>query len=254
VTSTSADAPSARPAALDEPYRPPAGAPACLHADDAILVLVKPAGLLCAPGRGDDKQDCLVSRARVRWPDALLVHRLDLATSGLVLLARSALAHARLSAAFRERRVDKAYQALVHGPLAADVGEIDLPLAADWPNRPLQKVCEATGRPSLTRWRRVAGRDAMHAGDPREAHDELDPHDAPDTRDEAIARVDLEPVTGRTHQLRVHLAAICCPIVGDPLYGRDGDPAPRLMLHAAMLAFAHPATGEALRFESPAPF
>jgi tRNA pseudouridine32 synthase/23S rRNA pseudouridine746 synthase len=228
VTSISADAPRARPAALADPYLPPPGAPACLHEDDAILVLVKPAGLLCAPGRGDDKQDCLVSRVRARWPDALLVHRLDLATSGLVVMARSASVHARLSAAFRERRVDKAYEALVHGTLPADAGEIDLPLAADWPNRPLQQVCEATGKPSLTRWRRLA-----RGG---------------------CERVELEPVTGRTHQLRVHLAAIGCPIVGDPLYGREGDGAARLMLHATRLAFAHPVAGEALRFEAVAPF
>lgn len=224
-----------RPPALDEPYAPPPGDPACVHADASLLVLVKPAGLLCAPGRGDDKQDCLVSRARRHWLDALLVHRLDLATSGLVLLARGAEVHAALSAAFRERQVAKAYEALVHGPLPGESGEIDLPLAADWPRRPLQKVCHETGKPSLTRWRWLAGeggRDGNAGAD----------------------RVALEPVTGRSHQLRVHLAAIGCPIVGDPLYGRPGDRAPRLMLHATRLAFRHPVTGQALELASPAPF
>ena len=213
-----------RPPALDEPYAPPPGDPACVHEDAALLVLVKPAGLLCAPGRGDDKQDCLVSRARRHWPDALLVHRLDLATSGLVLLARSPAVHAALSAAFRERQVAKAYEAVVHGPLPGDSAR-----------RPLQKVCHDTGKPSLTRWRRRAGEGG------REGNEDAE-------------RVALEPVTGRSHQLRVHLAAIGCPIVGDPLYGRPGDPAPRLMLHATRLAFRHPVTGEVLELASPAPF
>jgi tRNA pseudouridine32 synthase/23S rRNA pseudouridine746 synthase len=226
---------SARPAALDEPYRPPPGEPGLVHADEGILVLVKPAGLLCAPGRGEDKQDCLVSRAHRRWPDALVVHRLDLATSGLVLLARTQAAHARLSEAFRERAIDKAYEALVHGPLPAgpDAGCIDLPLLVDWPNRPLQRVDPVDGKPSLTRWRRI---------------------DGPPGRDPQVARLALEPVTGRSHQLRVHLAAIGCPIVGDPLYGRPGDGAERLMLHATRLAFDHPVSGEPLSFVSPAPF
>jgi tRNA pseudouridine32 synthase/23S rRNA pseudouridine746 synthase len=222
---------ASRPAALDEPYRPPPGEPVLVHADDAILVLEKAAGLLCAPGRGEDKQDCLVSRAQARWPGALLVHRLDLATSGLVLLARTPAAHARLSAAFRERAVAKRYEGLVHGPLPGDgeKGEIDLPLLVDWPNRPLQKVC-AEGKPSLTRWRRLG-----NAGD-------------------GIVRVALEPVTGRSHQLRVHLAASGCPLLGDPLYGRPGDGAGRLMLHATRMAFAHPVSRAPVEVESPAPF
>lgn len=226
----------ARPPALDEPYAPPPDAPALVHVDAHVLVLVKPAGLLCAPGRGEDKQDCLVSRAQARWPDALLVHRLDLATSGLVLLARSPDVQARLSAAFRDRRVAKAYEALVHGALPGDAGEIDLPLAADWPNRPLQKVCREAGKPSLTRWRRMTNGDERGGAI------------------EARQRVALEPVTGRTHQLRVHLAALGCPIVGDPLYGPVDDAAPRLMLHACRLSLPHPVTGEPLDVASPAPF
>jgi tRNA pseudouridine32 synthase/23S rRNA pseudouridine746 synthase len=168
----------------------------------------------------------------VRWPDVRIVHRLDMATSGVLVLARGALAHARLSAAFRERRVTKGYEALVHGPwLAAEsphVGEIDLPLAVDWPNRPRQIVCHRTGKPSLTRYR------VLDAG--------------------AQARVALAPVTGRTHQLRVHLAAWGRPIVGDPFYGRAGDRAPRMMLHATAIAFEHPVTAVPCMFESAVPF
>jgi len=220
-------------------YRPPPAGPLrCLHADADLVVLVKPAGLLSAPGRGEHKQDCLVARAQAAHPGALIVHRLDMDTSGLMLLAMNPAAHARLSALFRERAVHKRYQALVHGAPAAAQGEIDLPLIADWPRRPLQKVCHDTGKPSLTRWWRVP---AAEGGSP------AGPQAAP-------VRLDLEPVTGRSHQLRLHLAAIGHPIVGDPFYGRPGDPAPRLMLHACAIALPHPVTGEPLAFSDAAPF
>jgi tRNA pseudouridine32 synthase/23S rRNA pseudouridine746 synthase len=133
----------------------------------------------------------------------------------------------------------------VHGPWAVDepkaplAGEIDLPLIVDWPNRPRQIVCHETGKPSLTRYRVLAG-DEPHAGRDGAAH--------------RLARVALEPVTGRTHQLRVHLAALGHPIAGDPFYKRTGDAAPRMMLHAVGLDFAHPASGEPLQFRNPAPF
>ncbi len=208
---------------------------ACLHEDAHLLALHKPAGLLVVPGRGADKADCLIARAQRRWPDALVVHRLDQATSGLMLLARGAAMQRALSIAFAQRRVHKRYLALVHGRLQAPGradgwGEIDLPLIVDWPRRPRSKVDHAIGKPSLTRWRALG-------------------HDA----GAAITRLELEPVTGRSHQLRVHLQAIGHPIVGDRLYGVD-DGAPRLMLHACALRLAHPADGRPLELSCPAPF
>ena len=207
-----------------------------VHVDGTLLVVNKPAGLLAVPGRGADKQDCLSRRVQVRFPDALVVHRLDMATSGLMLMARGAAAQRALGDAFASRRVRKRYVAVVTGHLASVAGgwgEIALPIGADWPRRPLQKVDPASGRPSLTRWR-VLDHDA--AG--------------------ATTRVEVEPVTGRSHQLRVHLSAIGHPIVGDALYappavaGRAG----RLLLHATQLEFTHPSTALPLGFESAAPF
>jgi tRNA pseudouridine32 synthase/23S rRNA pseudouridine746 synthase len=208
--------------------------PHALHEDTHLLVLDKPAGLLCVPGRGEDKQDCLAARAAAQWPDARIVHRLDMATSGLVLMARSAAMQRALGDAFAERRVRKGYEAIVDGllPVSAHWSSIDAPLAADWPRRPLQKV-DPEGKPSSTRWRvkqQLAERRASHLW--------------------------LEPLTGRSHQLRVHLLSIGHPILGDMLYGsaevQQG--APRLLLHATWLEFIHPADGRTLRIESPAPF
>ena len=205
-----------------------------LHVEPAFVVLVKPPGLLSEPGRGPDKRDSLLVRAQAVYPDARIVHRLDMLTSGVIVLARETLAHASLSEAFRERAVDKSYEALVRGRPARDEGEIDLPLVVDWPNRPRQVVCHDTGKPSLTHYR-VTG-EATLAGVG------------------TLTRIALAPVTGRTHQLRVHLAALGCPIAGDPFYGVDGDPAPRMMLHACRLALPHPLTGVPLVFESAVPF
>lgn len=202
--------------------------------DAHLIVLDKPAGLLCVPGRGDDKQDCLSARARQQWPDALVVHRLDMATSGLVVMARSAAVQRALGDAFAARAVHKRYEALVDGalPLTQVWSEIDAPLAADWPNRPLQKT-DPGGKPSLTRWRVLAERPDLNA-----------------------SHLLLEPLTGRSHQLRVHLLSIGHPILGDALYGTPEIQAraPRLMLHASALAFAHPVTGLTVRVESAAPF
>lgn len=200
----------------------------CLHADDTLLVLNKSAGLLCVPGRGPDKQDCLSARVQALWADALIVHRLDQATSGLVLMARGAEMQRTLSHAFAQRRVHKRYQAVVAGRLLADQGggdgwgEIHLPIAADWERRPLRVVDAGRGKPSLTRWRVLA-------------HDEV----------QNTTRVELEPITGRTHQLRVHLAALGHPILGDMLYADAASQAraPRLLLHACALGFAHPLHG-----------
>ncbi len=204
-----------------------------VHVDDSLLVLDKPTGLLAVPGRGLDKQDCLSTRVQSRYPDALIVHRLDMATSGLVVMARGTRAQSLLSRAFEARRVEKRYIALVRGRLqqpGSDWGEITLPIGADWPNRPRQKVDLEQGKHSLTRWR-VLGYEAGGL----------------------VTRVELEPLTGRTHQLRVHLLALGHPIVGDELYA-PGVPTGRMMLHAWTLSLEHPVHGGQCRFEAPLPY
>lgn len=205
-----------------------------VHEDAHLLVLDKPAGLLCVPGRGEDKQDCLSARATARWPDALVVHRLDMGTSGLVLMARSPAVQRTLGDAFAAQQVWKRYEAVVDGVLGESPhwSVIDAPLMADWPRRPLQKVHPA-GKPSLTRWRVLETLPSQGA-----------------------SRLLLEPRTGRSHQLRVHLASIGHTILGDALYGDEDQQrrAPRLMLHASVLQLRHPASGEAVRFESPPRF
>jgi tRNA pseudouridine32 synthase/23S rRNA pseudouridine746 synthase len=204
-----------------------------VHHDAQLIVADKPAGLPTVPGRPLELHDCLWHRVREEWPDALVVHRLDMATSGLVLFARGAEAQRTLSVAFARRQVAKRYEAIVAGDVQGDTGEIALPLAADWPNRPRQKVDAERGKPSLTRWR-VLARD-LPAG---------------------ATRLSLEPLTGRSHQLRVHLAAIGHPLLGDTLYAppRIATAAPRLLLHATHLTFAHPAGGRTVGFDSVAPF
>lgn len=215
------------------PYLPPPHVGLDIaYADTCLIVVAKPAGLLSVPGRGAGREDCLASRVQAEYADALIVHRLDMDTSGLLVLARGAEMHRRLSRLFRERQVDKRYAAIVAGRLEPACGEVNLPLITDWPNRPRQMVDHTLGKPSLTRYRVLAV-------------------DAADD----FSRVALEPVTGRSHQLRVHMAALGHPILGDPLYGGAAAArAGRLLLHAEYLAFPHPENGEALRFESPPPF
>jgi len=202
-----------------------------LFIDDTLLVVNKPAGMLSVPGRGADLQDCMATRVQAEIPDALVVHRLDMATSGLLLFARGKAAQRRLSHAFAQREVEKRYVAVVAGSVADDAGVIELPLITDWPNRPLQKVDFDEGKPSVTRYRVI-----LRAG--------------------GDSRMELEPLTGRSHQLRVHLLAIGHPILGDALYapsevlGRSA----RLLLHAQLLSFVHPVSGVALCFESEVPF
>lgn len=202
--------------------------PDLLYRDDALLVVNKPAGLLAVPGRGVDKQDCLSSRLQLEFPDALVVHRLDMSTSGLMVFARGAEMQRRLSQMFHDRDVGKRYVAVVASKLEPETGKVDLPIAADWPNRPLRKIDTESGKLSLTRYRVLQ-------------------HDA------ATTRVELEPVTGRTHQLRLHMAAIGHPILGDALYG-DAASASRLLLHACSLNFAHPLYGDSLNFNNLPPF
>lgn len=202
-----------------------------LHADEDWLVLVKPAGLLSVPGLGEAGKDNLAARVQAHFADALIVHRLDMATSGLILFARGPEAQRRLSRAFEMREVSKSYVAVVEGLLLAESGVIDEPLAADWPQRPRQRVDRESGKPARTAWR-VLSRDAA----------------------QGCTRLALEPLTGRSHQLRVHLLSLGHPIRGDALYASEPLRAPRLLLHASQLQLAHPRLGHACRFESPAPF
>ncbi len=199
--------------------------------DEHLIVAEKPPGLLSVPGRGPANQDCVVARVRELFPDALTVHRLDQATSGLIVLARGAEAHRALSQAFAGRHVAKRYVAVVAGHVSGDEGEIDLPLITDWPNRPRQMVDHARGKPSLTRYRVLA-------------------------REDGITRLVLEPVTGRSHQLRVHLLSLGHPILGDELYAPPAIAAasPRLLLHAEALTLPHPVSGAIMDFHSPPEF
>ncbi len=208
-----------------------------IHTDNALLVLDKPAGLLSVPGRGPQNADCLAARVQAKYPEALVVHRLDQATSGLLVMARGIEAQRTLSLAFAERRVHKRYEAVVWGvpdASGADAegwSDIHLPLIVDWPNRPRSKVDWDIGKPSHTRWR---------------LQQALGDH----------ARLQLEPVTGRSHQLRVHLMSQGHPILGDNLYaqGTALAAAPRLLLHAAWLELPHPVSGQQLCFAAPTPF
>lgn len=211
-------------------YAPPSDPPELIHADHEILVVNKPAGLLSVPGRGPEKADCLIERLRGAFPTVLLVHRLDLDTSGVMIFGLTPHAQRVLSKQFEERKVKKTYVARVLGRLEPKTGRVDLPLIVDWPNRPLQKVDHAEGRGAQTDWRVVRASDEE-------------------------TRVRLFPLTGRSHQLRVHMAETGHPILGDPLYatGEAGD-FPRLMLHAESLRIKHPETGIQQSFSTPAPF
>ena len=199
-----------------------------VHVDDDLLVVNKPSGLLSVPGKGPDKQDCVWTRLQVRHPSALVVHRLDQATSGLMVFALNVPTQRALSMAFEARQVDKQYLAWVEGvlPVSDDWQTIDLPILLDWPNRPVH-IIDASGKPSVTRWRCVQ----QHATLPG-------------------SLLALQPQTGRTHQLRVHLKAIGHPIWGDALYAPPEVQArsSRLMLHAQMLALQHPVSSQALRW------
>jgi len=199
-----------------------------IYSDEAMAAVNKPTGLLTVPGRGPDKQDCLLLRLQEPFPDALMVHRLDMDTSGLVLFARSPEAQRNLSMQFEKREVEKTYIAVVEGVLEQADGMVDYPMRKDMEQRlpPRHLVDCVRGKKAVTEWR------VMERG-------------------ETTTRVALFPKTGRSHQLRVHMQSIGHPIVGDPIYGR---PAERLMLHAALLAFHHPVTGVPIQLESPAPF
>ena len=201
-----------------------------IYQDNDLLVLDKPSGLLSVPGRGEDKQDCLSSRVQTDYPDALIVHRLDMDTSGLILMAHNKNAQRQLSIMFEQKQFDKCYTAIVAGKLKQQSGEIDLPLITDWPNRPRQIVDYEIGKPAQTLYRVVkynAQQDTSH--------------------------IELKPKTGRTHQLRVHMHAIGHAILGDRFYASNEiqEQSDRLLLHSTSLSFIHPVTNESLDINSP---
>jgi tRNA pseudouridine32 synthase/23S rRNA pseudouridine746 synthase len=215
---------------MSSDYAPPQDPLRILHQDQALLVVDKPSGLLSVPGKGPHLADCLIARVQAVFPDALLVHRLDRDTSGVMVFALTAQAQRHLGLQFEKRQTKKTYSAIVAGHVAERSGVVDLPLIVDWPNRPLQMVDFENGRQAITEWRV-----ARHEGD--------------------NTRMRLFPQTGRSHQLRVHMREIGHPILGDPFYAtgpaRD---APRLMLHAEELRLRHPEGGKGMRFRAPVPF
>ncbi|MGH1484589.1 MAG: pseudouridine synthase [Cellvibrionaceae bacterium] len=204
-----------------------------LFEDDDFLAVEKPADLLTTPGRGPDKQDCLITRILLSYPNARIVHRLDMATSGIVILALNHKAQAAMGKLFEHRQIKKEYIAIVDGQLSEKEGDIELPLICDWPNRPKQKVCFENGKAAYTRFT-LLNYDAS-----------LD-----------CSSVKLEPHTGRSHQLRVHMLEIGHPILGDYFYGSDRTRAKsdRLLLHAHQLSFAHPFTHTPINIVSTVPF
>ncbi len=211
-------------------YAPPAGPVHLLHVDESLVVVNKPSGLLCVPGKGSALSDCLIGRLRALFPDILLVHRLDRDTSGVMVFARNRRAQRHLGRQFEKRRVEKTYVARITGRPGLPSGRIDLPMIADLTDRPRQKICLVTGRAAQTAWRVLAS-------------------------DQGSSLVRLHPATGRSHQLRLHMRALGHPILGDPLYATGAAAgAPRLMLHAQSLGLRHPDGGAPCEFSRPAPF
>ena len=212
-------------------YDPTEAAPVLIHVDEHLIVADKQAGLLSVPGKGEALADCLIARIAVQYPEILLVHRLDRDTSGVIIFARTRHAQRHLGLQFEKRQLRKSYVARVAGRMTEEAGEVDLPIAVDWPNRPRQQVDHENGRAAQTTWRVI---------------------DATDTE----SRVRLMPKTGRSHQLRVHMLSLGHPILGDPFYAEG--PAlqdyPRLMLHSEELRFNHPQGGRSVKIRSAAPF
>ncbi len=211
-------------------YSPPQSPLDIIYDDHEIIVVNKPSGLLSVPGKGEHLADCLLSRVQAVFPTALLVHRLDRDTSGVMVFAVTPHAQRHLGLQFEKRFIKKTYVARLWGVVAQDSGEVDLPLIVDWPNRPKQKVCHETGRKALTEWKVLS-------------------------RSEYETRMQMFPKTGRSHQLRVHMLALGHPILGDPFYAdgaaQDFD---RLMLHAHRLRLKHPDGGKSHQFTAPLPF
>ncbi|GAA0854217.1 RluA family pseudouridine synthase [Aliiglaciecola litoralis] len=201
------------------------------YQDDDILVLNKPSGLLSVPGKAAEHKDSLQLRIQRVFPTATIVHRLDMATSGLMVMALNMDSHRKLSKSFELRQTQKSYLARVYGQIESAQGSVELPLICDWPNRPKQMVDHERGKPALTHFKRLE-------------------YDTTETL------VELTPVTGRSHQLRVHMLSLGHPILGDRLYANDAAlaAASRLQLHAKSLAFAHPQSQTPMHFDCPAPF
>lgn len=215
---------------MDNVYSPPDVPLNILHHDHQVLLVDKPAGLLSVPGKGEHLADCLIARVQAVFADALLVHRLDRDTSGVMVFAMTPHAQRHLGLQFEHRQMKKTYIARVFGRMAERSGTVDLPLIVDWPNRPLQHVNFETGKPAVTDWTVMK-------------------------YEENATRVRLFPKTGRSHQLRVHMKEIGHPILGDPFYSSgEARDAPRLMLHAESLRLRHPDGGVSHTFKSPCPF
>ena len=212
-------------------YSPPTDPLTILHVDSDLLLVDKPSGLLSVPGKPEAHRDCLEARVRTAYPQALLIHRLDMETSGIMVFALNPRAQRIINRQFEQRVVRKTYIARVAGHVPGEAGEIDLPLIADWPNRPLQKVCHDTGKPARTRWQML-------------------------NREPDATRLELTPETGRSHQLRVHLKELGHPILGDNFYAPPEvrDAAPRLQLHALTLDLRHPDGGDWKTWTAPCPF
>jgi len=211
-------------------YNPPLGPLAILHHDHELLLVDKPSGLLSVPGKGEHLADCLLARVQAVFADALLVHRLDRDTSGVMVFAMTRHAQRHLGLQFEKRQVKKTYIARVFGRVEEKTGTVDLPLIVDWPNRPLQHVDFENGKPAVTDWRVLK-------------------------YEENVTRMRLFPQTGRSHQLRVHMREIGHPILGDPFYASgEARKAERLMLHAESLRLRHPDGGKGLTFKAKCPF
>ncbi|MCA7013503.1 bifunctional tRNA pseudouridine(32) synthase/23S rRNA pseudouridine(746) synthase RluA [Dickeya dadantii] len=216
-----------------EPYDPPRDPWLhILYQDQHIMVVNKPSGLLSVPGRAEEHKDSIMTRIQADFPAAESVHRLDMATSGVMVVALTKAAERELKRQFREREPKKSYLARVWGHLEQDDGLVDLPLICDWPNRPKQKVCFEQGKPAQTDYA-VLSRDS-----------------------DGTTRVKLMPITGRSHQLRVHMLALGHPILGDGFYAHSQAKAmaPRLLLHAQELAIVHPAFNTPMHFRCEADF
>ena len=215
---------------MQSTYNPPSDPINIIYEDREVVAVEKPAGLLSVPGAQEHLADCLIRRVQITFPDVLLVHRLDMDTSGIMIFALTAHAQRHLSMQFEQRVTKKTYIARVAGQVVEKTGEVDLPLIVDWPNRPLQKVCHETGKQALTQWKVIN----IAKGE---------------------TRLRLTPQTGRSHQLRVHCLAMGHPILGDSLYTPEmAADFPRMMLHSEELRINHPESGKGMKFRAKVPF
>ena len=216
-----------------------------LYRDDSMVLVDKPANMLSVPGKGEKGKFCVSNEVQVQFPDAKVVHRLDMATSGVMLFALGKENQVNLNKQFEQRNVEKVYDAVVKGHIAAALGGVNIPLMSDWPNRPKQKVCYREGKQAMTRFRCLSFDNSLSGN-----------KDSSERRSSPITRVELMPVTGRSHQLRMHMLAIGHPIIGDEFYACEEALAmsSRLLLHARELTVTHPATGRRIEITAPTPF